>query len=186
MGWIMHDSHGGRMFEDMDVTKDHINPDSLKPESANPSKYKSEYKSVEPKSPDYHDSPEYRKSLHLQGKEKEEILAKLRERLGIHGRVGQVSQDVKHHEGVDTGSNIEIKQEPKLPKITNEYNSYATQTEAPYQQSSAYQTSEAYSSSEAYSTSDVDTTTAAYEETTYPASESTSAPYEEPPKYEQP
>jgi len=199
--WIMHDSHGGRMFEDMDVAKDHINPDSLKPESANPSKYKSEFKSMEPKSPDYHDSPEYRKSLHLQGKEKEEILAKLRQRLGIRGRVGQVSKDVKHHEGVDTGSNLEIKTEPKLPTITNEYSSYTPKTEAAYQstsyasyQSAAYETSEAYSTSESYSTTEaytesepyVETTSAPYVETTYAASELTTAPYGEPPRYEQP
>merc|ERR1712002_659261 len=117
MEWIQHDSHGGRMFEETEDTKQVINPDSLNPHSPINPPYPSQYKSMEPKSPDYHDSPEYRKSLHLQGKEKEEILAKLRQRLGIRGRVGQVSKDVKHHEGVDTGSNIEIKTEPKCLQL---------------------------------------------------------------------
>jgi hypothetical protein len=101
--WIMHDSHGGRMFEATQTAKNNINPDSLKPpKTVSNSGYKSEYKSMEPKTPDYHDSPEYRKSLHLQGKEKEEILQQLRARLGLSGKVGAVSKDVKTHTGVDT------------------------------------------------------------------------------------
>jgi len=100
--WIMHDSHGGRMFEEA-YSKNQINPDSLKPHSVDASKYKSEYRSMDPKSPDYHDSPEYRKSLHLQGAEKESVLASLRQRLGMSGPARDVSNDVKHHLGVDTG-----------------------------------------------------------------------------------
>ena len=101
--WIMHDSHGGRMFEASQTAKNNINPDSLKPpKTVSNSGYKSEYKSMEPKTPDYHDSPEYRKSLHLQGREKEEILQKLRARLGLSGKVGAISKDVKTHTGVDT------------------------------------------------------------------------------------
>ena len=34
--WIMHDSHGGRMFEDDDEAKNEINPDSLNPEAVKP------------------------------------------------------------------------------------------------------------------------------------------------------
>ena len=101
--WIMHDSHGGRMFEATQTAKNNINPDSLKPpKTVSNSGYKSEFKSMEPKSPDYHDSPEYRKSLHLQGREKEELLQKLRARLGLSARVSGVSKDVKQHAGVDT------------------------------------------------------------------------------------
>jgi len=100
--WIMHDSHGGKMFEELEDTLNQINPDSLNPHQANPSGYHSIYKSQPEKSPDYHDSPEYRKSLHLEGEEKAAVLEKLRKRLGVSG--GQVSSDVLHHEGVDTGS----------------------------------------------------------------------------------
>merc|ERR1711970_1220258 len=68
----MHDSHGGRMFEESEAAVNNINPDSLNPHSPiNPSHYPSEYKSQAAKTPDYHDSPEYRKSLHLEGAEKE-------------------------------------------------------------------------------------------------------------------
>jgi len=103
--WIMHDSHGGKMFEELEDTLNQINPDSMNPHQANPSGYHSIYKSQPEKSPDYHDSPEYRKSLHLEGEEKDVVLEKLRKRLGGSG--GQVSSDVLHHEGVDTGSNAE-------------------------------------------------------------------------------
>merc|ERR1711970_1221426 len=101
--WIMHDSHGGRMFEESEDAKNNINPDSLNPHGpvkASPS----EFKSQADKTPDYHDSPEYRKSLHLQGEEKEQLLSQLRSRLGMSQAAGQVSQDVQHHGGVDTGS----------------------------------------------------------------------------------
>merc|ERR1712215_406064 len=63
---------------------------------------------------DYCDTPEYRKSLHLQGEEKEAILAKLRQRLGMSGKASKVSNDVKHHTGVDTGPNEEVKSEPVM------------------------------------------------------------------------
>merc|ERR1719250_277213 len=101
--WIMHDSHGGRMFEESEKAVNNINPDSLNPHfPVNPSHYPSEYKSQAAKTPDYHDSPEYRKSLHLEGAEKEAILKSLRERLGMSGAASGYSQDVKHHEGVQT------------------------------------------------------------------------------------
>merc|ERR550539_1139245 len=103
--WIMHDSHGGKMFEELEDTLNQINPDSMNPHQANPTGYHSIYKSQPEKSPDYHDSPEYRKSLHLEGEEKDAVLEKLRKKLGGSG--GQVSSDVLHHEGVDTGSNAE-------------------------------------------------------------------------------
>ena len=104
--WIMEDNHGGRMFEEIGEELNQINPDSLKPHSANPSKYNSEYKSQEAKSPDYHDSPEYRKSLHLQGEEKEKVLKQLRARLGLAAPAGEPASGVKQHQGVDTSSQI--------------------------------------------------------------------------------
>merc|ERR1712071_584725 len=83
-------------FEDAYDVKNKINPDSLKPESSNPSSYKSQYKSHDPYSPDYHDSPEYRKSLHLEGAEKEPLLQQLRERLGLTKKVGgNMNENVK-------------------------------------------------------------------------------------------
>merc|ERR1711942_343774 len=103
--WIMHDSHGGRMFEENEKAANNINPDSLNPMAAvNPNHYPSEYKSQAAKSPDYHDSPEYRKSLHLEGAEKEAILKSLRERLGMSGSAGSVSKDVLQHQGVETSN----------------------------------------------------------------------------------
>ena len=49
------------MFEETEAAQNHINPDSLNPHApTNPNEYKSEFKSMAPKSPDYHDSPEYR------------------------------------------------------------------------------------------------------------------------------
>jgi len=118
--WIMHDSHGGRMFEATQTAKNNINPDSLKPpRTVSNSGYKSEYKSMEPKTPDYHDSPEYRKSLHLQGQEKEELLQKLRARLGLSGRVSGISKDVKQHSGVDT-SITDIASAPEAPAASEE------------------------------------------------------------------
>ena len=102
--WIMHDSHGGRMFEETESAMNHINPDSLSPHGPiNPSEYKSEFKSMEPKSPDYHDSPEYRKSLHLQGEERAALLGALRARLGMAAAAATVSEDVLQHRGVETG-----------------------------------------------------------------------------------
>ena len=89
--WIMHDSHGGKMFEEAAEAQNQINPDSMNPHSANPSGYNSVYKSQAEKSPDYHDSPEYRKSLHLQGEEKKEVLATLRNRLGVSGGAGSLA-----------------------------------------------------------------------------------------------
>merc|ERR1739838_116821 len=43
-----------------------------------------------------------RKSLHLQGQEKEEVLKNLRNKLGMQGHSGGMSSGVKKHEGVDT------------------------------------------------------------------------------------
>jgi len=100
--WIMHDSHGGKMFEEAEDTLNQINPDSMSPHSANPSGYNSIYKSQPEKTPDYHDSPEYRKSLHLQGEEKKEVLDTLKQRLGVSG--GTVSSSVLQHGGVNTSS----------------------------------------------------------------------------------
>merc|ERR1719369_172897 len=95
--WIMHDSHGGRMFEESEAAVNNINPDSLNPHSPiNPSHYPSEYKSQAAK------TPEYQKSLHLEGAEKEAILKSLRERLGMSGAASGYGKDVLHHEGVQT------------------------------------------------------------------------------------
>merc|ERR1739846_293608 len=90
-------------FEETEAAANNINPDYLNPHSpVNPSHYPSEYKSQAAKTPDYHDSPEYRKSLHLEGAEKEAILKSLRERLGMSGAASGYGKDVLHHEGVQT------------------------------------------------------------------------------------
>ena len=111
--WIMHDSHGGRMFEEVEDALNQINPDSMNPNKANAnSGYNSEYKSQAAKSADYHDSPEYRKSLHLQGEQKESILKALRKRLGMAGPYnGNMKGDIKQYQGVDTSqANNEAKE----------------------------------------------------------------------------
>merc|ERR1719342_189922 len=123
--WIMHDSHGGRMFEEVEDALNHINPDSMDPHQADPSKYNSEFKSMSDKSLDYHDSPEFRKSLHLQGEEKEKVLQKLRQKLGMSGRASEVMEEVKTHKGVDTGEKNQINlysadsQKYEVPKDEN-------------------------------------------------------------------
>jgi len=123
--WIMHDSHGGRMFEEVEDALNHINPDSMDPHQADPSKYNSEFKSMSDKSLDYHDSPEFRKSLHLQGEEKEKVLQKLRQKLGMSGRASEVMEEVKTHKGVDTGETNQINsysadsQQYEVPKDEN-------------------------------------------------------------------
>merc|ERR1719342_1441580 len=123
--WIMHDSHGGRMFEEVEDALNHINPDSMDPHQADPSKYNSEFKSMSDKSLDYHDSPEFRKSLHLQGEEKEKVLQKLRQKLGMSGRASEVMEEVKTHKGVDTGETNQMNlysadsQKYEVPKDEN-------------------------------------------------------------------
>ena len=137
--WIMHDSHGGRMFEESEKAVNNINPDSLNPHSpVNPSHYPSEYKSQAAKTPDYHDSPEYRKSLHLEGAEKEAILKSLRERLGMSGAASGYSQDVKHHEGVQTyGGETKYESEGYSSQKSE---TYASQTyEAPKYEAPKYE-----------------------------------------------
>merc|ERR1712212_1215746 len=158
--WIMHDSHGGRMFEANDDANNKINPDSLKPHSANPSSYKSEFKSTNAMSPDYHDSPEYRKSLHLQGEEKEALLEGLRARLGMRGRAGAVGSNIKTFVGSSSSSSS----------------------------SSSSKSSEGYSASSYSSSQKYVSTSAPYKEvnnvpyepkTEAPYEEETEAPYEE-------
>jgi len=143
--WIMHDSHGGRMFEESYNTKNKINPDSLKPHTVDASKYKSEYKSMAPKSPDYHDSPEYRKSLHLQGQEKEEMLASLRRRLGMSGPAGRVSEDVKQHFGVDT--NAELGKESSMSSMSSSSSSFGMSSRSSDMSSSSSSDMSSYSQS---------------------------------------
>ena len=120
--WIMHDSHGGRMFEEVEGALNQINPDSMNPHNANPSGYNSEFKSMAAKSPDYHDSPEYRKSLHLQGQEKEEVLKNLRNKLGMQGPSGGMSSGVKKHQGVDTN---QIDSEGDKDRVNEAHNGYS-------------------------------------------------------------
>merc|ERR1711962_75929 len=174
--WIMHDSHGGRMFEANDDANNKINPDSLKPHSANPSSYKSEFKSTNAMSPDYHDSPEYRKSLHLQGEEKEALLEGLRARLGMRGRAGAVGSNIKTFIGSSSSSSSSSSSKSSEGYSASSYSSsqkyvstsapykevnnvpYEPKTEAPYEEE----------------------TEAPYEEETEaPYEEETKAPYEE-------
>jgi len=195
--WIMHDSHGGRMFEESEDALNHINPDSLNPHApVNPSEYKSEFKSMAPKSPDYHDSPEYRKSLHLQGEEKEAMLASLRARLGMSGAAAGVSKDVKQHQGVDTGAAGGSAMagaagaESSMASMAKAEDGYAYAASA----SSSYSYSSSSSATyEETTTTPYETTTTAYEApttayeaptTTYEAP--TEAPYDEPPSYTEP
>merc|ERR1711942_221887 len=127
------------MFEESEKAVNNINPDSLNPHSpVNPSHYPSEYKSQAAKTPDYHDSPEYRKSLHLEGAEKEAILKSLRERLGMSGAAGGYSQDVKHHEGVQTyGGETKYESEGYSSQKSE---TYASQTyEAPKYEAPKYE-----------------------------------------------
>merc|ERR1712098_1001560 len=133
-----HDSHGGKMFEESGATLNHINPDSLNPNAPiNHHQYQSEFKSQAPKSPDYHDSPEYRKSLHLQGGEKEELLQSLRQRLGMSGRAQGFSRNVLQHEGVNTGD-MNVKVDQQSSSGSNSYAAPAEySTEAPAEYSSA-------------------------------------------------
>jgi len=207
--WIMHDSHGGRMFEESEDALNHINPDSLNPHGpVNPGF--SEFKSMAPKSPDYHDSPEYRKSLHLQGEEKEAMLASLRARLGMSGAAAGVSKDVKHHQGVETGS----AGGEAAPAAGGEAaggeaaggEAAASGGEAMEKSEDGYAYAAAESSSYSYSSSSSATyeepTTTPYEETTTyestttyeaptttyeaPTEAPTEAPYDEPPSYTEP
>merc|ERR1719320_408912 len=120
--WIMHDSHGGRMFEEVEGALNQINPDSMNPHNANPSGYNSEFKSMAAKSPDYHDSPEYRKSLHLQGQEREEVLKNLRNKLGMQGLSGGMSSGVKKHQGVDTN---QIDSQGDKDRVNEAHNGYS-------------------------------------------------------------
>ena len=190
--WIMHDSHGGRMFEETESAMNHINPDSLNPHSPiNPSEYKSEFKSMDPKSPDYHDSPEYRKSLHLQGEEKEALLGELRARLGMAGTAATVSQDVLQHGGVDTGKETAETNsafsysETKTSEYQNSSSYGGTSTS--YETSTGYETSTAYESSPSYESTTIpyETTELSYETTSYEAPV-TEGEYEEPPTYTEP
>ena len=74
---IVHDNHGGRMFEESYDIKGQINPNSL-----NPTKVAPRPKVELPKT--WEDTEEYRKSLNLpEGPEKEALLQRLKERLGL-------------------------------------------------------------------------------------------------------
>ena len=65
------------MFEEKGDIKKQVNPHSYNPHTV---------KKPNPKLPEmYEDTPEYRKSLNLEGKEKEDLLKSLRERLGMSG-----------------------------------------------------------------------------------------------------
>merc|ERR1711936_567450 len=192
--WIMHDSHGGRMFEESEDALNHINPDSLNPHGPVKPGF-SEFKSMAPKSPDYHDSPEYRKSLHLQGEEKEAMLASLRARLGMSGAASGVNKDVKQHGGVETGAMAGEAASSSSSSSSSSDNGYA------YAESSS--SSYSYSSSSAtyeqptpapyvettttpYETTTTYETTTAYEAPTTTYEAATEAPYEEPPSYTEP
>nr|AVA26901.1 mucin-like spermatophore wall protein 1 [Lepeophtheirus salmonis] len=96
---IQHDSHGAKMFENYKAMTNKINPESINPNDLHrPSQELPE---------EYEDTPEYRKSLHLKGKEREEILESLRKRLGMTRKDSY--KQVKWHGGepppLNTGGN---------------------------------------------------------------------------------
>ena len=193
--WIMHDSHGGRMFEESEDALNHINPDSLNPHGPVKPGF-SEFKSMAPKSPDYHDSPEYRKSLHLQGEEKEAMLASLRARLGMSGAASGVNKDVKQHAGVETGAMAgEAASSSSSSSSSSSDNgyAYAESSSSSYSYSSSSATYEqpttaAYveTTTTPYETTTTYETTTAYEAPTTTYEAATEAPYEEPPSYTEP
>lgn len=90
---IAHDAHGQEMFEENGEAKNKINPESLNPfQIARPQQQDDE---DEPK--DYEDTPEFRKSLNLEGTQREKLLESLRRRLGIHGGEEIRSPEIKWH-----------------------------------------------------------------------------------------
>lgn len=196
--WIMHDSHGGRMFEEMEGALNQINPDSMNPHNANPSGYNSEFKSMAAKSPDYHDSPEYRKSLHLQGQEKEEVLKNLRSKLGMQAPPGGMSSSVKKHQGVDTmkmnsqdmGSEAQYGYSTEVPKYEEPKQEYQ---EPKYEEAKQQYEEPKYEEpkSEAPKYAEASSETPKYEapkyeeETVEPKYEAEEEKYEEEPKYEE-
>ena len=193
--WIMHDSHGGRMFEESEDALNHINPDSLNPHGPVKPGF-SEFKSMAPKSPDYHDSPEYRKSLHLQGEEKEAMLASLRARLGMSGAASGVNKDVKQHGGVETGAMAgEAASSSSSSSSSSSDNGYADaeSSSSSYSYSSSSATYEqpttapyVETTTPPYETTTTYETTTAYEAPTTTYEAPTEAPYEEPPSYTEP
>merc|ERR1740131_594335 len=165
------------MFEESESSQNHINPDSLNPHGpVDRSLYKSEYKSQAPKSPDYHDSPEYRKSLHLEGEEKEAVLKQLRERLGMSGAASRVSKDVLHHQGVETSVVSESSSASEQSGMSAQGYGYASEAPAP----AAY----AAPASEAYS--EAPASEAPYSEAPYSEAPASEAPYSEAPASEAP
>merc|ERR1711915_447770 len=173
--WIMHDSHGGRMFEANYDVKNKINPDSLKPLAASPSGYKSEFHSEAALAADYHDSPEYRKSLHLQGEEKEALLESLRKRLGMRGRAGAVGRNIKTYVGTPVEA-PEDDSDDSLSMATSSGSSYAASS---YDSSSSSGSS--YSSSKSYESKNEATyekKAATYERKSETYEKETEAPYE--------
>jgi len=179
--WIMHDSHGGRMFEANDDTNNKINPDSLKPHSANPSSYKSEFKSANEMSPDYHDSPEYRKSLHLQGEEKEAMLESLRARLGMRGRAGAVGSNIKTFVGSSVSSSSSKSSEGYSSSSYSSSQKYISEksTSNPYKEVAYEPETEAPYVEETEAPYEEETEAPYEEETEAPYEEETEAPYEE-------
>merc|ERR1719153_1825771 len=175
------------MFEESEAAVNNINPDSLNPHSpVNPSHYPSEYKSQAAKTPDYHDSPEYRKSLHLEGAEKEAILKSLRERLGMSGAASGYGKDVLHHEGVQTyGGETKYESEGYSSQKSETYESQkyeAPKYEAPKYEAPKYETEAPKYEAEApkYETE------APKNETEAPKYENPKYEVPEEPKYEEP
>jgi hypothetical protein len=80
---IQHDNHGGRMFEEKVDLKHVINVESIKPHDLKrPSEHVPEQ---------YEDTPEFRQSMNLKGEEKEALLKKLRQRLGVRKKFERAS-----------------------------------------------------------------------------------------------
>merc|ERR1739838_848096 len=124
----------------------------------------------------------YRKSLHLQGEEKEAMLASLRARLGMSGAAAGVSKDVKQHQGVDTGA----AGGSAMAGAAGGESSMASMAKAEDGYAYAASASSSYSYSSSSSATYEETTTTPYEAPTTTYEAPTEAPYDEPPSYTEP
>merc|ERR1739838_1117314 len=127
----------------------------------------------------------YRKSLHLQGEEKEAMLASLRARLGMSGAAAGVSKDVKQHQGVDTGAAGAESSMASMAKAEDGY-AYAASASSSYSYSSSATYEETTTTPYEAPTTTYEAPTTTYEAPTTAYEAPTEAPYDEPPSYTEP